>query len=223
MAKKINNGKFGLRPNMMWLWTVIFIAILGFALFGQSPKEPIKTDWSEVDTLITRGLVSKVEVINRDNVLVTLTEQGVKQLSADEHSKFASLPEQGHHLEFQIGSVETFREDFDKAVALSPTKVELTYDNHRSGWMDSLLNWLPWIFFIVIWIFIMRGFSRGGAGGAGGGIMNVGKARAQEFDQDDPNRKVTFKDVAGLEEAKVEIMEIVDFLRNAGKYRELGA
>ena len=86
MAKKINNGKFGLRPNMMWLWTVIFIAILGFALFGQSPKEPIKTDWSEVDTLITRGLVSKVEVINRDNVLVTLTEQGVKQLSADEHS-----------------------------------------------------------------------------------------------------------------------------------------
>ena len=69
----------------------------------------------------------------------------------------------------------------------------------------------------------MRGFSRGGAGGAGGGIMNVGKARAQEFDQDDPNRKVTFKDVAGLEEAKVEIMEIVDFLRNAGKYRELGA
>ena len=69
----------------------------------------------------------------------------------------------------------------------------------------------------------MRGFSRGGAGGAGGGIMNVGKARAQEFDQDDPNRKETFKDVAGLEEAKVEIMEIVDFLRNAGKYRELGA
>lgn len=223
MAKKKNNGKIGLRPNMMWLWTVIFIAILGFALFGQSPKKPVTTDWSEVDTLITRGLVSKIEIVNRDKALVYLTEQGVAQLSADEQSKFAALPAEGHQLEFQIGSVETFREDFDKAVALSPTNVALTYDNHRSGWMDSLLNWLPWVFFIVIWIFIMRGFSRGGTGGAGGGIMNVGKARAQEFDQDDPNRKVTFKDVAGLEEAKVEIMEIVDFLRNAGKYRELGA
>lgn len=223
MAKKKNNGKVGLRPNMMWLWTVIFIAILGFALFGQSPKKPVNTDWSEVDTLITRGLVSKIEIVNRDKALVYLTEQGVAQLSADEQSKFAALPAEGHHLEFQIGSVETFRGDFDKAVALSPTNVALTYDNHRSGWMDSLLNWLPWVFFIVIWIFIMRGFSRGGTGGAGGGIMNVGKARAQEFDQDDPNRKVTFKDVAGLEEAKVEIMEIVDFLRNAGKYRELGA
>lgn len=223
MAKKKNNGKVGLRPNMMWLWTVIFIAILGFALFGQSPKKPVNTDWSEVDTLITRGLVSKIEIVNRDKALVYLTEQGVAQLSADEQSKFAALPAEGHQLEFQIGSVETFREDFDKAVALSPTNVALTYDNHRSGWMDSLLNWLPWVFFIVIWIFIMRGFSRGGTGGAGGGIMNVGKARAQEFDQDDPNRKVTFKDVAGLEEAKVEIMEIVDFLRNAGKYRELGA
>lgn len=223
MAKKKNNGKVGLRPNMMWLWTVIFIAILGFALFGQSPKKPVNTDWSEVDTLITRGLVSKIEIVNRDKALVYLTEQGVAQLSADEQSKFAAIPAEGHQLEFQIGSVETFRGDFDKAVALSPTNVALTYDNHRSGWMDSLLNWLPWVFFIVIWIFIMRGFSRGGTGGAGGGIMNVGKARAQEFDQDDPNRKVTFKDVAGLEEAKVEIMEIVDFLRNAGKYRELGA
>ena len=223
MAKKKNNGMISFRPNIMWLWTVILIAILGFALFGQSPKEPVQTDWSEVDTLITRGLVKKIEIVNRDRALVYLTEQGISQLAADEQSKFAAVPAEGHQLEFQIGSVETFRGDFDNAVALSPTAVALTYDNHRTGWFDSLMNWLPWIFFIVIWIFIMRGFGRGGAGGAGGGIMNVGKARAQEFNQDDPNRKVTFKDVAGLEEAKVEIMEIVDFLRNAGKYRELGA
>ncbi len=221
--KKKNNGMISFRPNMMWLWTVVFISIIGFALFGQSPKNPVESDWREVDSLIEKGMVSKIEVVNRDKALVYLTPQGVEYLASGEQSKYATLPEQGHHLEFQIGSVETFRGDFDKAVAQSPTDVALTYDNHRSGWMDSLLNWLPWIFFIVIWIFIMRGFSRGGAGGAGGGIMNVGKARAQEFDQDDPNRKVTFKDVAGLEEAKVEIMEIVDFLRNAGKYRELGA
>ena len=223
MSNKKKNKIFSVRPTMMWLWTAIFIAIMGFALFGQGVSDPLKSDWSEVDTLITRGMVSKIEVVNRDKALVYLTPQALTELTAEGEGRYAALPAQGHQLEFQIGSVETFRGDFDKAVALSPTNVALTYDNHRSGWVDSLLNWLPWLFFIVLWIFIMRGFGRGGAGGAGGGIMNVGKARAQEFDQSDPNRKVTFKDVAGLEEAKVEIMEIVDFLKNAGKYRELGA
>ena len=226
MAKKVQKkkgGKLQLRPNMMWLWSVVFIAIMGFALFGENTKEPVESDWSEVNELIAEGMVSRIEVVNRDEALVFLTPEAVKQLSENRGSKLSNLPEHGHQLKFQIGSVDSFREDFDKAVALSPTAIKLTYDNHRQGWVDILINWVPWIFFILLWIFIMRGFGRGGGGAAGGGIMNVGKARAQEFDQDDPNRKVTFKDVAGLEEAKVEIMEIVDFLKNAGKYRELGA
>ncbi|UKI17874.1 MAG: ATP-dependent zinc metalloprotease FtsH [Bacteroidales bacterium] len=93
--------------------------------------------------------------------------------------------------------------------------------NVRAGG-DIVLNLLPWVFLIGVYIFLIRSMSRGG-GGAGGGIMNVGKARAQVFDKDDTNKRVTFKDVAGLEEAKVEIMEIVDFLKKADKYRELGA
>ena len=224
MASKKNRKKniVNLRPNFMWFWTVVFFAIMGFALFGQQSREPVKSDWSEVEKLIESGMVSKIEIVNRDKAMVYLNSDAISALTANEDSKYALIPEQGHQLEFQIGSVETFRNDFDKVVALSPTPVALTYDNHRQDWLDMLLGWLPWVFFIVVWIFLMRGFSRGG-GGAGGGIMNVGKARAQEFDQDDPNRKVTFKDVAGLEEAKVEIMEIVDFLKNAGKYRELGA
>ena len=224
MASKKNRKKniVNLRPNFMWFWTVVFFAIMGFALFGQQSREPMKSDWSEVEKLIESGMVSKIEIVNRDKAMVYLNADAISALTANEDSKYALIPEQGHQLEFQIGSVETFRNDFDKVVALSPTPIALTYDNHRQDWLDMLLGWLPWVFFIVVWIFLMRGFSRGG-GGAGGGIMNVGKARAQEFDQDDPNRKVTFKDVAGLEEAKVEIMEIVDFLKNAGKYRELGA
>ena len=223
MANKKKNSLFGFRPNMMWLWTVIFIAILGFAFFGGDKEEPRQSDWSQTEQFISRGMVSKIEVVNRDKALVTLTPEAVKQLKAEPESQYANLPEQGHQFEFQIGSVDTFRQDFDKATEGSPAEVKLVYDNNRGGWFDSLLSWLPWVFFIVIWLLLMRGFSRGGAGGAGGGIMNVGKARAQEFDQSDPNRKITFKDVAGLEEAKVEIMEIVDFLKNAGKYRELGA
>ena len=211
-----------LRPNMMWFWTVVFIAIMGFATFGQRPGTPLESDWSEVDRLIEQGMVKKIEIVNRDMAQVYLYPAAIEQLAKQNESRYSSLPEQGYQLEFQIGSVETFRKDFDSAVALSPTDVALSYDNHRQGWVDMLLNWLPWIFFIVFWIFIMRGFGRSGGGG-GGNIMSVGKARAQEFDQEDPNRKVTFQDVAGLEEAKVEIMEIVDFLKNAGKYKELGA
>lgn len=225
MVKKKNNNIFyNLRPNMMWLWTVVFLAIMGFALFGEGAPSPLKSDWGEVEQLIVEGKVKGIEVVNRDQAMVYLTDEAVEAMRATEGTRYSDVPQQGHQLEFQIGSVDTFRQDFDKATAVSPIAVRLTYDNHRQGWVDTLLNWLPWVFFIVIWIVIMRGFGRGGAGGgAGGGIMNVGKARTQEFDKKDPNRKVTFKDVAGLEEAKVEIMEIVDFLKNADKYRELGA
>ena len=222
--RKKSNIPFNLRPNMMWLWTVVFIAIMGFALFGQGSPDPIESDWGEVEQLVESGNVSAIKVVNRDKALVYLTPEALEALTAAEGTRYSNLPKQGHQLEFQIGSVDTFRADFDRAAEIAPQAVKLTYDNHQGSWFDSLMNWLPWVFFIVLWVIIMRGFGRGGAGGgAGGGIMNVGKARAQEFDQKDPNRKVTFKDVAGLEEAKVEIMEIVDFLRNADKYRELGA
>ena len=100
-------------------------------------------------------------------------------------------------------------------------RVKIKYDRTEKGFWDYIVDFLPWILIIVVWIFIMRGMSRG-AGGGGGGIMNVGKARAQVSDKDSKKR-VTFKDVAGLEEAKIEIMEIVDFLKKADKYKALGA
>ncbi|MEE1102996.1 MAG: ATP-dependent zinc metalloprotease FtsH, partial [Alistipes sp.] len=121
--------------------------------------------------------------------------------------------------------VDILDRDVKQAVAdsgLENNPVSIEYNNEKHGWTDILFNLLPWVFLIGIWFLFIRGMSRG-AGGAGGGIMNVGKARAQEFDKDDPNKRVTFKDVAGLAEAKTEIMEIVDFLRNSQKYKDLGA
>ena len=109
----------------------------------------------------------------------------------------------------------------DVADTESINDIVFEYEVSKEGFWDYVISFLPWVLILLVFIFIMRSMSRGAGGGAGG-IMNVGKARAQMSDKNNKDR-VTFKDVAGLEEAKVEIMEIVDFLKNANKYKELGA
>ena len=219
MAKDNKNMRV-LRPNIMWFWTAITLVIVGYWLFSDSEFEPIKSDWNTIKPMVEKGAVEKITVINRDVARVALTEKGVDSLRKT-NVKYENLPSNGYQFYYNIGSVDTFREDVEEAKKMSDGNLVIDYEKEES-WYDSwLVSLLPWVIMFGIWFFIMRGMRNGG--GAGGGIMNVGKARAQEFDQNDPNKRVTFKDVAGLEEAKVEIMEIVDFLKNAPKYRELGA
>lgn len=223
---KINNNGVKLpnmpRPNIMWLWSLILIFILGYSLFSSEDGAPVQSDWYTVEEMIERGEVEKINIVNRDIAQVYLKKDAVERYRNTDDAKLKKMPATGSQLVFNIGSVDTFRQDFDKAVESSGNKVVLLYENDTQDWVGILITWLPWIVIIGVWIFLMRSMSRGGGGGSGG-IMNVGKARAQEFNPDDPSRKITFKDVAGLEEAKVEIMEIVDFLKHADKYRELGA
>ena len=209
------------RPNIMWLWSAITLVIIGYWIFSNEDTAPVKSDWATVEQLVEAGDVEKIVVVNRDEARVILKEDKVEALRESD-IRYKQLPKSGHQLYFNIGSVDSFKTDLEKAEEQSAQSVVLTYENEKP-WYDSwMMGLLPWVVMIGIWFLIMRGMARGG-GGAGGGIMNVGKARAQEFDQQDADKRVTFKDVAGLEEAKVEIMEIVDFLRNAPKYRELGA
>ena len=218
MSKENKTG--GFRPNIMWFWTAISLVIVGYWLFSGDEAEPVKSNWNTVAQMVEKGEVEAITVVNRDVARVAIKENKIDSLrESDIHYK--AMPEKGYQLYFNIGSVDTFKSDLERAEEVSGSKVVLSYENEKA-WYDSwLVGVLPWLLMFGIWFLIMRGM-RGG-GGAGGGIMNVGKARAQEFDQSDPNKRITFKDVAGLEEAKVEIMEIVDFLKNAPKYRELGA
>ena len=211
------------RPSWMWIYGVIGILILGYYVFGDSNDTPVRSDWTAVERMVERGEVEKIRIVNRDAAQVFLRPEAAARYRADTtEPAYRRLPETGAQLTFTIGSVDAFREDLRGAEEASGYDVPVVYENRDNGWMNLLVNLLPWVLIIGVWFLLMRSMSRGGAGGAGGGIMNVGKARAQVFDKEQ-SKRVTFKDVAGLEEAKVEIMEIVDFLRKADKYKELGA
>ena len=220
------NIKVNVRFNFMWIWAIIILAIIAYSFFGGREAEPVEAEWNTVAEMVRKGEVERIKVINKNTAEVYLTDQAIEQYhAAEEGNRFKHIPDHGKQLSFTIGSVDILDRDVREAVEASQMEnnpVSIEYQNETSSWTDMLLNVLPWVFFIGIWIFFIRGMMRSG-GGAGGGIMNVGKARAQEFDKEDKNKRITFKDVAGLEEAKVEIMEIVDFLRKADKYRELGA
>ena len=226
MAKKKSNNIIKVRFNFMWIWGAIIAIIIAYSFFGTGRAEPVSSDWNTVEQMIRNGEVERIKVVNKNNALVYLTDEAIATYrNGEEGSRFKNIPEHGEQLNFTIGSVDILDRDVKQAIADSEVEnnpVAVEYFNETTSWGDMIINFLPWLFLIGIWFFFIRSMSRG-AGGAGGNIMNVGKARAQEFDKDNPNKRVTFKDVAGLAEAKVEIMEIVDFLRKADKYRELGA
>ena len=210
------------RPSYMWIYVLVAAFIIGYSLYGAENTEPVRSDWNTVEGMVRSGDVERIEVVNRDVAEVFLKKDAVEKYRTDStQPQFKRLPDEGVQLVFNIGSVDAFREDLKAAEQQSGQSVPVRYENKENGWMNLLVNFLPWVLIIGVWFFIMRGMSRGG-GAAGGGLMNVGKAKAQVYDKDAPKR-VTFKDVAGLEEAKVEVMEIVDFLRKPEKYRDLGA
>ena len=209
-----------LRPNIMWLWGLIGIAIIVSWFLGERSAEPVRSNWTQVEQMISAGDVDKIVVVNRETARVYLNENSVDKYRDSDDKVLKKMPAKGPQLIYTIGSVDSFERNLAEVEDVVGHKVSVEYENPERGWTDILISLLPWLFIIGIWIMMWRGMSR--SGGGGGGIMNVGKAKAQVFDKDN-NKKVTFKDVAGLEEAKIEIMEIVDFLKKKDKYVELGA
>ena len=213
--------------NFMWFWAVVAVVIVGYSMFGETEQRPIEGDWNMVDELIERGYVERIEILDKEKASLYLRTEAFEALAADE--RFAQMPKTGKQIVYNTGGdVQSFAERVAAAEAraaeagVEAEDVVVKYSRTERGMMDYLIEFLPWLLIIVVWILIMRSMARNAGGGAGGGIMNVGKARAQMSDKNNKQR-ITFKDVAGLEEAKVEIMEIVDFLKKADKYKALGA
>ena len=221
--KNNNLPKFP-RFNIFWIYGVIAVFIIGWSLLAGENDKPLKGDWAMVEPLVEQGEVERIRVVNRETAEVFLKKEAAEQYRNDKTSELQKLPATGAHIYYTIPSVDSFREDLKVAESELPAeeRVTVVYENDNKSWIDIVGSILPWVLIIGFWFFLMRSMARGVGGGGGAGIMNVGKARAQVFDKEN-KKPVTFKDVAGLEEAKVEIMEIVDFLKNAEKYRELGA
>ena len=215
------------RFNFMWFWAAVAIIILGYSLFGEAEQRPVDGDWNLTRELVEKGYVERIRIMDRDQASVYLTQEGIEKLASDE--RFEGMPQTGAQVQFNTGGdVKNFEDKIAQAESVAAQNgveaepVSIKYEKTTKGWVDYLIDLLPWLWIIGVWLLFMRSMTRGAGGGAGGGIMNVGKARAQVFDKDKKQR-VTFKDVAGLEEAKVEIMEIVDFLKKSDKYKALGA
>ena len=218
-SNNISSKPGGRRPrfNIYWVWALIAVMLVGWSLMGNTEIAQT-TNWDSVKVMIEQGDVQKIDVINKETAEVYLKSD--KLASYTEKKEYKDLPKQGPQFVFNIGSLDYFQSDFENTITKYKQSVPLSFETRRSMWTDLLTGILPWVLIIGVWIFIMRSMSRGQGGGQGG-IFSVGKAKAQIFDKGS-NVQITFKDVAGLEEAKVEVMEIVDFLKNPNKYRELG-
>ena len=211
--------------NPYWIYGVVIVLLLGMSFFGGDNdwQNLNKINISEFERYLNDGDVSEVVVVNKNLARITLNKNGLNKKIHERVTKKNFLGQDnsaGPHYQFEVGNLELFQRKLEKA---ENNKVAFNYEfiTVENRWMDVLLSFLPIIVIIGVWIFLMRRMSGGGGGGAGGQIFNIGKSKAKLFDQN-TDVKVTFKDVAGLEGAKEEVQEIVDFLKNPTKYTKLG-
>ncbi|MFN5319249.1 MAG: ATP-dependent zinc metalloprotease FtsH [Bacteroidia bacterium] len=207
--------------SLYWIWVVVAVLFVASYFYSNnSSSRDISTQ--KLDKMLEKGDIKEITVVNREFAEITIRKE---RLSSPEYRELKSPSmsvsfEKGPHYVYTIGSIEDLNKQIDSAqVNLDPAlKVKPNYTS-RKNWSGEILSWV--ILLGVIFLFWMLLIRRMGGGAGGGQIFNIGKSRAQLFDKD-TSVSITFDNVAGLDEAKVEIKEIVDFLKNPKKYTTLG-
>ena len=218
-----NNPRKGPRFSIYWVYAIIFALLIGMQVFNPFSSGNSEIDQNQFMQMIHDGDITHYTIVsNRNKVRVKLKEEGLKKWEK-EVGKSAKASDD-YHASFTIASVESFKDDMRDYYTRNPAAPRVSEKaSTESNWFPSILQTiLPILIFVGLWILLMRKMGGGGgAGGGPGGIFNIGKSIATLFDKG-TKVNITFADVAGLDEAKVEVMEIVDFLRNPKKYTSLG-
>ena len=228
-GKTDKNGKPSGKPkfNAYWIYGAVAVSILGFQLIfsGSGIKE---ITWQRLEReMIKSRDVEKIVVVNKEKAEIYIKPD---LLASDKYSDvnshgFGGIPNSGPHFSYTIPSVEVFNSNIAEAqekYGYNESEIISVRYETRKNILGDLLGWiLPLALLVGVWLFIFRRMSGGAGGGGAGSIFSVGKSKAQLFDKES-HVKVDFSDVAGLEEAKMEVRELVDFLKNPKKYTDLG-
>ncbi|MDJ0645659.1 MAG: ATP-dependent zinc metalloprotease FtsH [Flavobacteriaceae bacterium] len=213
--------EFKFKFNFYWIYGILFALIIGYQFFSNADLNTDKLSDNEFKTILKDDDIKKIIIVNDDFAQIIIKEDA---LTKEKHKAKTNSPffnKSNPLYIFDFGDLQNFENELKTA----KTEYSLDFDRDnakQTNIWDGIFMWLPFIFIIAIWIFIMRRMSgAGGGGGPGGQIFNIGKSKAKLFDQDQ-KVQTSFKDVAGLEGAKEEVQEIVDFLKNPDKYTKLG-
>jgi len=216
---KTNSPKF--KFNSYWIYGAIFLLIISFQFFSSGDLASKSISKNEFNDVLEENDISKIVVINKNIAQIFIKDEALKKTKYQKLINSAFYRKGSSLYEYNFGDLQNFENDLEQA----KKENDLTFDlknESRTSMVDTLIGFLPFIILIAIWLFFMRRMSGGGAGSGGGGqIFSIGKSKAKLFDKD-TKVKTTFENVAGLEGAKEEVQEIVDFLKNPEKYTSLG-
>ena len=205
--------------NFYWIYGILAVVFIGiqFINLGGSAE---KTDWRNLKTMLKDGDVEKIILVNKETAEIYILPDRLNQEKYKDVNKGSNIGQQSAHFYYNVSDPATFMQEVKEAQEGMMDQVYVESET-RHNWGGEILGWIfPIALLVGVWFFFMRMMSRGG-GGAGGQIFNIGKSKAQVYDKN-TSVNISFKDVAGLAEAKVEIMEIVDFLKKPEKYTKLG-